>query len=267
MCLVLPLKAQSSVPSSSVYSQGTFVKAVQIGSGVQSLNFPFWVDQTVSFSLTASSLAKNLSLRLVDPNGNVFVHGAPNSDQFQNLVSPDPQEFPDAPGANYYMNLENPTVGHWSLQISIPSASTALIPINLNFAFKNQVGTVLSGGGGIHPLGTSLAYSVGVMDGIAKIGNLQVTATLFRLDDFTVPPVQIAFTDDGQGADFAAGDSIYSVLVAPTQPGEYMFQVEVSGDASTGHFQRSIASGFKVVLKTARIVGTFKERVIPAIPR
>lgn len=106
-----------------------------------------------------------------------------------------------------------------------------------------------------------------IIDGVNKVGNLQISAKLFRLDDPTVPPVPITFTDDGQGADYASGDSIYSVYVAPSQLGTYMLQIEVSGDASTGHFQRSIASGFKIVPKTATITGTFQERVIVGGPR
>lgn len=257
------LDAQAPSQSSSAYIQGAFIKVLQIEPGIQSLNLPFWVDQTTSFSLTASSLAKNLSLRLVDPNGTVFVHGAPNSDQFQNLINPNPQQFPDAPGAHYYMNLENPTAGQWMLQISVPSASTSTIPVNLNFSFKNQVGPVLSGGGGSRPLGTPLAFSVAVMDGSAKVNNLQIDALLYRLDDITVGPVPIAFADDGLGADYAAGDAIYSNLLTPSRPGAYMLQVEVSGDASTGHFQRSISSGFKITRKTASITGniTVKPRV------
>jgi hypothetical protein len=116
-------------------------------------------------------------------------------------------------------------------------------------------------------LGSYVSFGMAVLDGTNKVANLQISGTLVRLDDPTVPPISVNFLDDGQGADYATGDSIYSVYVTPTQPGEYMLQVEVTGDASTGHFQRSIASGFKIVPKTARIVGTFKERAIPAMPR
>ncbi len=251
------VEAQTTSQTSSGYVQGSFIKALRMDPGIQSMNFPFWADQTTSFSLTVSSLAKNLSLRLVDPQGSVFVHGSPNTEQFQNLTNPDLQKFPDVPGAHYYMNLENPIAGQWNLQVSVPVALTTPIPIHINLALKNQVGTILSGGGGSRPLGSTLAFSVAVLDGVNKVNNLQISASLYRLDNLSLAPLSLTFADDGGGADFSSGDGLYSSSVRPDQPGEYMLQVEVSGDASTGHFQRSCASGFRIAAKTASITGNF----------
>lgn len=258
------MMAQDNV---SGYTQPNLVRALQLRPPEQTLSTPFWVDQTSAFSMTVSSLVKNLGLQLIDPNGTTFVFGQPNSDQFQSSLYPDPQTVPEAPGAHYYLNIETPAKGQWTLKIDAPTALTALMSIPLQISFNNQVGPVLFGGGGSKSLGSNVSFGLAVMDGTAKVGNLQITAILVRLDDPTVTPVPVIFTDDGQGADYAAGDSIYSVYLTPSQLGQYMLQIEVSGDASTGHFQRSIASGFKIVPKTARILGTFKERAIPAIPR
>lgn len=251
----------------SGYTQPNLIKTIQMVPPNQSLAFPFWVDQTTSFSMTVSSLIKNLGIQLIDPNGSVFVFGQALSDSFKTRIYPDPQTVPDAPGAHYYLNFENPVKGQWSLTINTPNTLSSLTSIPLQINFNNQVGPVIFGGGGSSPLGSNISFGMAVVDGVNKVGSLQISAMLIRLDDPTVPPVPISFTDDGQGADYAAGDSIYSVYLTPSQVGNYMLQIEVSGDASTGHFQRSIASGFKIVPKTARIVGSFKERVIPANPR
>lgn len=154
-----------------------------------------------------------------------------------------------------------------SLAITSPGALSSLATIPIQINFNNQVAPLIFGGGGTSTLGSNVSFGMAVLDGTNKVANLQINAALLRLDDPTVPPVPVTFTDDGLGADYAAGDSIFSVYFSPTLAGDYMLQIEVSGDASTGHFQRSIASGFKIVPRTARIVGTFKERVIPVNPR
>jgi hypothetical protein len=260
---VLNLSAQDLA---SGYTQPSFVKTLRMESPNQAISYPIWVDQTDSLSMTVSSLVKNLSIRLVGPGSVVFTFGQPVLDQFQCSVSPDPQIVPDATGANYLMDLANPIKGQWTLQIQTPATPSSPLSLPMHITFNNQVGPVLFGGGNA-PVGKPVSFSLAVMDGIAKVGNLQITATLFRLDDPTISPISITFTDDGQGADYAAGDSIYSVYLTPSQVGSYMLQIEVSGDASTGHFQRSIASGFKIVPKTATITGAFQERVIVGGPK
>jgi hypothetical protein len=233
----------------------------------QTLSFSFWVDQTTSFSMTLSSLVKNLGVQLNAPGGAVFVFGQPATDQFQSSLYPDPQTVPDAPGAHYYLNFENPAKGQWSLLINAPAALSSTISIPIRVGFNNQVAPVLFGGGGSSPMGSNVSFGLSVLDGTNKVGNPQINATLFRLDDTAVPPVPVTFSDDGQGADYLAGDSIYSVYVTPTQPGSYMLQIEVSGDASTGHFQRSCASGFKIAAKTASINGNFTIRQRVGVPK
>jgi hypothetical protein len=217
--------------------------------------------------MIVSSLMKNLSIQLIDPNGSAYVFGQPPSGTFSSNIYPDPQTVPEAPGAHYYMNIETPVKGQWRLAINAPNALSSLTSIPVQINFNNQVGPVLFGGGGSSTLGSNISFGMAVVDGVNKVGDLQVSAMLFRLDDPTVLPVSITFTDDGQGADYASGDSIYSVYVTPSQSGTYMLQIEVSGDASTGHFQRSIASGFKIVPKTAIITGTFQERVMIGGPK
>ena len=251
----------------SAYAQSNLTKDLRMVPPSQTVSYSFWVDQTDSFSLSLASVIKNLNIQLVDPKGTIFVFGQTPSDQFQSLIYPDPQMVPDAPGAHYYLNIGSPARGQWALQIVAPNVPNSTLITPFNITFNNQVGSILTGGAASAPLGSQLAFGMAVLDGTNKVGSLQINSILYRLDDPTVLPVPVAFADDGQGADFAAGDLIYSVSVAPTQPGKYMLRVEVSGDASTGHFQRSIASDFKIVPRTARIIGTFKERVIPAIPR
>jgi hypothetical protein len=257
------LSAQSAA---SGYIQPSLVKTLQMSPPNQSLSLPFWVDQTISLSVTVSSLAKDLLIQLVDPQGAVFVLGQPSGNQFQSGLYPDPQTTPTAPGAHYFMDVENPSIGQWTMTIASPNppAFTYFIPVRVNF--NNPVGPVLFGGGGSFLVGRAVPFGLAVLDGNSKVRSLQISASLYRLDEPSAGPVAIEFADDGLGADSALGDAIYGALAHPALAGDYMLQVEVSGDASTGHFQRSIAAGFKMVPRTAIIVGTFKERIVPAAP-
>lgn len=250
----------------ATYSQPSLQEHLQISSSEQSVSYRFWVDQTTFLAMTVSSLEKHLSIRMVGPDGAIFSFGQPIPDQFQCYVNPDPQLVPDAPGANYHMDLTNPVIGQWTLQIQAPTIISSPVTLPLRITFNNQVGPVLFGGGD-SPVGKPVSFGLAVMDGTTKVTSLQVDAVLYRLDDTSVVPVSIAFEDDGQGADYSSGDGIYSGIITPSQPGNYMLKVEVSGDASTGHFQRSIASGFKVCPKAATITGTFQERVVVGGPK
>lgn len=248
------LYGQESVSS---YAQPTLIKTLQICPPGQSLAFPFWVDQTTSFSVTVSSLIKNLGIQLIDPNGATYVFGQQPTANFESNIYPDPLIVPDAPGANYYLNVETPAKGQWSLAINTPSVQSSLTSIPLQINFNNQVAPVIFGGGGSSPMGSNISFGMAVVDGGNYVGNLQISAMLFRSDAPSIPPVLVTFADDGQGADYISGDLIYSVYVTPPQPGSYMLQVEVSGEASTGHFQRSISSGFKVTPPNGSVTGNF----------
>lgn len=252
--MAMPLAAQNSV---SGYTQPILTKSLRLDAANQVIPFVFWVDQTTSLSVMVSSLMKNLELTLKSPLSVVFTFGQPVADQFQCYVNPDPLVVPDAPGAHYHMDLTNPTTGQWTLQITAPTPSVSAVMIPVRIAFNNQVAPVLFGGGGSHPLGEPVSFSVAILDGTAKVANPQINARLYRMDDATANPVAVPFADDGQGADYAASDAIYSAYLVPAQLGQYMLQVELAGDASTGHCQRSLASNFKVVRKTAEITGKF----------
>jgi hypothetical protein len=258
------LKAQGM---DSGYTHPSFIKTLLIVPPAETVSWSFWVDQTTSLSMTMSSLVKNLTVKLINPSGVVFTHGQPVLNQFECALSPDPLTVPDAPGANYFMDLENPMIGLWTLQIMDPVAPASNVTIPLRIAFNNQVGPVLFGGSGNYTVGSNVSFSVAVMDGNAKVSTPQISATLHRLDDHSVTPVSVSFADNGQGADYATGDAIYSAYVTPHQPGDYMLQVELAGDASTGHFQRSTATGFKVVTKTASITGHFTIQPRVGVPK
>jgi len=251
---VIQLSAQEAT---SVSRQPTLVKLLKMSPSNQTLSFPFWVDQTSSISITISCLTKDLAIQLVDPKGAVFVLGQSASNQFQSGLYPDPKTTPTAPGAHYFMDVECPSIGKWTLTIASPNspAFTYFIPVRVNF--NNSVGPVLFGGSGSIPIGRTVPFGLAVLDGNTKLSKLQISAAIFMLDDPTVIPVIIDFFDDGMGADVTAGDSIFGALEHPTQTGNYMLQVDVSGDASTGYFQRSISTGFKITAKTASISGNF----------
>jgi hypothetical protein len=235
-------------------------------SASQTVSYSFWVDQTDSLSMTVSSLAKNLSIALVGPEITTFTFGQSISGQFQSFINPDPLLVPDAVGANYHLDLTSPVKGQWTIRIQSPSVMSSPLTLPLRIGFNNQVAPVLFGGGN-GPVGKPVPFSLAVMDGTIKVNSLQISAMLYGLDDLTAPPVPVTFADDGQGVDNAAGDSIYSAFVVPDQSGRYMLQVEVSGDASTGHFQRSISSGFMIVPKTGSITGNFTIKSRVGIPK
>ena len=99
-----------------------------------------------------------------------------------------------------------------------------------------------------------------VIDALGKVQNLNVSARLYQTGDTAF--TNVAFRDDGTGADRAAGDGIYSAFVNPAASGHYEVDATIDGVAASGAFRRTAAAELDVVARRTLMDGTFAERTI-----
>lgn len=218
------------------------------------------VDATSAFSVAVTAASQNLQVRLVAPNGTQYFVGDPVTATFDSAFFPI-DSTTTTPGATYLATITNPQSGTWSLQVTQPTPITAAMNVVALTMLNNDTRAVLVGGGDTYPLGTPIRLALVVFDGTSKVQNLTIDAQLFR-PGVAVAASALDFRDDGTGADETAGDRIYEGFVSAPQAGRYQVQVNVSGTASTGAFQRTTAAQFVAVAKKANIDALFTDRGI-----
>ena len=256
--LALPLWAQSAdrEMASTAMSQDAF----QLTPSALSITRPIVVDATPSFSVSVLAASRTLTVDIVGPDHTRFTAGDPTSSNFEGGLFPIDTEG-TKPGQAYLISITNPLPGTWTLEVSESAALTAPLDVLAMTLLNNSTWLVLAGGGESFPTGANVRLALVGFDGTAKIAPLAINARLFRPFDPTFTPVAVTFTDDGTGGDETAGDRIYEAFVNPGQPGTYQVQVNASGNASTGAFQRTAATEFRIVPHNAAISG-FTDRGI-----
>lgn len=260
------LSAQNP-PSAEGQALGFSIIPLVINSGSQPTQITFWVDANESLAFSLASTRKDHHLIYTDPNGNIWDTAALPTDALIAFVSPDPLVVPDAPGAVYNAVTDKPVSGQWTLTIQTPSPLPSSVSTHFQVIYQNKVAAFMAAAKTTLISGQDLPVTMALIDGGIKQKNIQITATLVKSDDSTFLPVPVTFLDDGANGDLLANDGTYLSTIVSGTPGNYFLQAQVEGMASTGRFHRTCGLAFKVVPAAARIVGTFKERVIPANPR
>lgn len=260
------LNAQNS-PSMNGQALGFSIIPLVINSGSQPTQITFWVDANDSVAFALGSTRKDHHLIYMDPSGQLWDTAASPTDALIAFVSPDPLVVPDAPGAVYNAVIDKPVSGQWTLTIQTPSPLPSSVSTHLQVIYQNKVAAFMTAAKTSLISGQELPVTMALIDGDTKQKNIQVTVTLTKPDDSTFLPTSATFLDDGANGDFLANDGTFLSIIQTVTPGNYFLQAQVEGTASTGQFHRTCGLAFKVVPRTARIIGTFKERIIPAIPR
>lgn len=258
VALALPAAAQTS--DREMAATALSHDAFQLTPGAPAATRSIVVDATTSLSVSVLAASRTLTVSVVAPDHTRYTVGDPATATFESGFFPI-DTVTTKPGASYLATVTNPTPGTWTLEVSETAALTAPLDILETAFFNNSTWVVLAGGGESFPIGADVRLAVVGFDGTAKIRPLSISAKLFRPFDPTFTPVAVAFRDDGIGADETAADGIYEAFINPGQAGTYQVQVDVTGNASSGAFQRSSATELRIVPRNAQITG-FTDRGI-----
>jgi hypothetical protein len=229
----------STLPAA--WAQSEQRERFQLSPAVPAVSLPIVVDRTALFSVFLTATSPSLHVELVGPDGRRSVVGERVAGPLESV------------DATYVATTTNPVPGIWSLDVSAPSSPATTVDVVVLCTFNNAVRLALEGAGDTHPAGVPVRLAFALFDGTARDRELSIDAALFRIDDPTMAPAPVVFTDDGMGADESANDGIYEAFVNPGRTGAFQVQLGVAGIASTGSFRRSVVGTIRVVDRTVEI--------------
>lgn len=103
-------------------------------------------------------------------------------------------------------------------------------------------------------LGAAQVFSAAVFEGLSPVAGASAVVTVLPEGG---APITLPLLDDGQEADTAAGDGLYSAELVPSSPGRYSATVEIQGSTSAGiPFVRQAAALYEVLSPLAGLTGT-----------
>lgn len=242
--------------SSLASSQHSFV----LTPGDKTASLPIVVDATGSFSFNLLAASQTLDVSIVAPGGARYTVGDADTAAFQSGFFPI-DAAATRPGASYQGTLVNPQVGTWTLEVSEPEILLEAINGVVTVLLNNRTILVLAGGGATYPADTDIRVAAVVFDAAGKLPGAVFDAEIFRPGDPSFAARPVLFRDDGTEADTAAGDGIFQAFVNLAEAGDYQIQVDATGVASTGTFERTAATLIKVVVQTAEVL-SFTDRGI-----
>ena len=220
------------------------------------------VDSAETVSLIFGSASKTLAINLIAPNGNIIKLGDPNTTTSRNMIFPDPND-PASTGANYLFVLENPQAGNWSYTVSETGPLTANRAVLLTFTSSSTVRTGIIGGGEDYRVDRDIRLAIVTIDGTTVAKNVNINATLTKVDDTSFPPTQVTFKDDGSDGDKVAGDGLFTASFQPNIAGNFSVNAVVSGTSSSGQsYERTAFALFRVNPVLANFTGTFTDHGI-----
>jgi hypothetical protein len=244
-----PLLAQSTreINSLAYWNDG-----FQLTADARTASRPIMIDSTPAFYLQVIAASQTLNVSIVGPDGRRYTVGdAATADAETAYVPINAAK----PSGEYFINVNNPIAGTWTLQVTEPGPLSAPLDVLASTNLANNRLLVLAGGGDDFPAGSDIRLSLAAFDNMTKLRNVAIDAKLFRPGDPTFAPVPVTFRDDGVGADQHANDGMFEAFVNPGAPGRYVVQADATATIAGGSFRRSATADVRVVPRNAQIIG------------
>ncbi|HYC88840.1 MAG TPA: choice-of-anchor X domain-containing protein [Thermoanaerobaculia bacterium] len=231
--------------------------AFTLTPGTPSASRPLVIDAAPSAIVRVTAVSRTLQVALRAPDGTSFTVGDAPTAAFDGVRRDSPAV---ANGATYILFLQQPRSGTYTLEVTETVPLDKPLPVVALTLFENSTRALLIGGGDTYPLGGNIRLAAVVLDALGKVQNVSIAARLNLPGD--AEPEEVAFRDDGTGADPVAGDAVYSAFVSPAVAGHYRIDATFAGVAASGAFRRSASAELDVVPRRALLDGTFAERTL-----
>lgn len=235
------------------------VQLDRLAPGSETGEAVFQVDSASAVEVTiTSSLEVTSSIQA--PGGEVVDAGTVDAlgGVFMELSGPLPGN-PLAPsgssvGFHHIYRFPSLGAGPYRVRFSVSPGLAEDVAVITQVLLDSPVGAALVATRPELVLGEAQVFSAAVFDGQSPVEGASAIVTVLSEAG---TPVTLSLLDDGQGADTAAGDGLYSAELVPSSPGRYSATVEVQGSTSAGVlFSRQAAALFDVVAPLARLTGT-----------
>lgn len=231
-------------------------------SSAQSVMGTLVIDNAEKATLIFGSASKTLAIDIINPGGQHFSIGSPDTSEVLSRLFPDPNDQ-QSTGSNYMFVLSNPQPGTWSYEIQETIPLTTPRAVLFSFTSSSPIRAGMLGGGQDYLLTRDVRLAVVTVEGENVLKNLSINASLTKPADpgFITSPV--IFRDDGLNGDEAASDGLFTASFRPGVLGEFQVVAAIDGINAQGNsFQRSTSALFRVHPVRASFLGFFTDRSI-----
>ncbi len=258
LCFVRTSRAEdagtSVALSAAAYAGGT------LQPGEQHAERPLTVDAARALTIVVTSRTA-LEVALQFPDGRLASPRRPDDrvrwHPFAGVEGGQPVVPGAGSGFNTLVTVAQPPAGRYVIKVDRPQTQE-LMPFLVTLIQDSDVRMGL-----VTPFtdtlrGGAFFVSAVLLDANTPVQGAAVIAQVTRTTRDPAAPIaagELALTDDGTGADAAAGDGVYSGVVAPRVAGTHWIAVRAAGTNSTGApFERHAGARFEASEATVTIV-------------
>lgn len=257
LILAGPLAAQTPHATIPLLAAQVHVDRLAPGSETGEAAFPVDSASVVEVTVT-SSVAITTSIQA--PGGEVLDAGTLDAlggdlDEFSG-TRPGSPLLGSGASVGFHQIYRFPSLGAgtYRLRFSAGPGLAEEAAVITQVMLASQVGAALVATGAELILGDIQVFSAPVFEGVSPVTGASAVVTVVPEDG---EPVTLTLLDDGQEADTAAGDGLYSAELVPSSPGSYTAMLAVQGSTSAGvPFLRHAAAAYEVIAPLALLTGT-----------
>lgn len=260
--LTSALRAQ---PSSPVNLSAPQLKFSRLAPGLLSGQAVFAIEQCTRVQVEIIASGPLVSTSILGPSGQVLnpgtiggLGGAYNTLQGSQPASMGPVYLPNAsPGHHYIYSFPWLGAGNYTVNFAAGASLSDDLAVISQVTTDSRIAVNLFVTEPFIIVGNPAVLVAAVFNGGQAVAGAAVNVSAVPP---TGPAVSVVLRDDGQDADSAAGDGLYSGQVIPTQVGLYNAAAVVTGTTSGGvAFTRNPAVPFDVISPGSKLTGAFND--------
>jgi hypothetical protein len=203
-----------------------------------------------------------LEVEVIDPRGQVWT-GLPGDERASSFRLDDVSGLPWpglGRGQHTVVLVPEPLPGRYEVRLLASAPMTEATPYALAVLPESELRLGLALPEPTVTTGAAIAIAGLLFDGEEPVRGGSVTAFITSEPDpdakETPSPLKIELLDDGEGADTAAGDGIYTGILVADTPGTFLVLVRAEGASPSGlAFQRDTGGVVRVTEPTSRLDG------------
>lgn len=255
--LVAPLSAQT--PDAAIPLLPAQVQVDRLAPGSETGEAVFPVDSATEVEVTVTS-SHAITTSIQAPGGEVLDAGTIEAlggklAEFEGIRPGGPLVSSGA-SDGFHQIYRFPSLGPGPYRVRFAAAPGLAedVAVITQVVFDSPVGAALVATRPELVLGDAQVFTVVVFEGVSPVAGASAVVTLVAEDG---EPVTLTLLDDGQEADTAAGDGLYSAELVPSSAGSYFAMADIQGSTSAGiPFTRHCGATYEVIAPLARLTGT-----------
>lgn len=262
-CLGTPIRAQRGVEERQITLglSAHVSRSYLLNPATPQVQDTVLIDEAEEVTLVFGSASKTLEIVLTAPTGEAFSVDSPETPMVTGFVFPDPDNQPDAAGANYIFDLSAPIPGTWSYTIRELDGPTSARAVLMTMVSSSSIRSGILGGGRDYRADRPVPLALATADADEVLTDVRIDAMVQKIDDSSASGESLRFVDDGTGNDANASDGLFSASFLPDSPGDYKVTATVRpGPTDSRTFERTATAVFTVHEELVSLDRTVSDR-------